>query len=49
LAALSSATWHSPQFAPYLSDMLPKLNEWFINRVAEITATGSEAAYRKVV
>jgi hypothetical protein len=29
--------------------MLPKLSEWPINRVAEITPTGSEAAYRKVV
>ena len=33
----------------YLLDVLPKLGDWPINRVAELTPTAWQAAHKKVV
>ena len=33
----------------YLNDVLPRLGDWPINRVAELTPTAWQAAHKKVV
>jgi hypothetical protein len=37
------------RFQNFVNDVLPKLGNWPINRVAELTPTAWQAAHKKVV